>query len=97
MALPATNRLAFGVYAVRAIFDGAAHDGVASFGVRPTVHGVEPLLETHVFDFDGELYDKEIRIAFVARIRGELKFDTLDALKAEMARDMTRARECLAR
>ncbi len=96
IALPAANRLAYGVYVVRATFDGGTHGGVASFGVRPTVNGAEPLLETFVFDFEGDLYGKEIRIAFVARIRGELKFDSLDALKAEMTRDMTRAREVLA-
>ena len=95
VALPATNRLAYGVYAVRAIFDGRAHDGVASFGVLPTLNGVEPLLETFVFDFAGDLYDREISVQFVARIRDEVKFASLDELKAAMASDMAQARVAL--
>ena len=55
------------------IFDGASHYGVASFGVRPTVNGVAPLLETYLFDFAGDLYGKEIEVEFVARIRERAK------------------------
>jgi len=95
LALPPTNRLAYGVYAVRAVLDGVSHDAVASFGVRPTVNGVEPLLETYLFDFSGDLYGRELTIEFIAHIREELKFDSLDALKAEMARDGARARALL--
>ena len=76
--------------------EGARYGGVASFGTRPTVDDGPPLLETFLFDFDGDLYGRIIEVAFVARIRGELKFDSLDALAAEMARDMARAREILA-
>ena len=96
IALPATNRLAYGVYAVRALLGGAQHYGVASFGVRPTVNGVGPLLETYVFDYAGNLYGKEITIQFVARIRGEEKFASLDALQEAMHRDMEKARAALA-
>ena len=96
IALPATNRLAYGVYAVRVLFGGVQHYGVASFGVRPTVNGVEPLLETYVFDFFGNLYGKEITIQFVSRIRGEEKFASLDALQEAMQRDMEKARAALA-
>ena len=96
VALPATNRLAYGVYAVRAVFDGKPHDAVASFGVRPTVNGVEPLLETFIFDFSGDLYGKEIAVQFFAHLRGEEKFNSLDALKAAMQNDMARARSALA-
>jgi riboflavin kinase / FMN adenylyltransferase len=95
IALEPTNRLAHGVYAVRATVEGMVHDGVASFGVRPTVDNGPPLLETYLFDFDGDIYGREMRVEFIARIRPELKFDSLEALKAEMARDMTRAREIL--
>lgn len=97
LALEPTNRLAHGVYAVRASVEGRTHDGVASFGVRPTVDNGAPLLETYLFDFDADIYGREMRVEFVARIRDELKFDSLDALKTEMARDMARARAILAR
>ena len=96
LALEPTNRLAYGVYAVRARVCGRAHDGVASFGVRPTVAGDAPLLEVHLFDFSGDLYGREIEVAFVARLREERKFASLEALKAEMDRDMAEARARLA-
>ena len=96
IALEATNRLAFGVYAVRARAAGRAYDGVASFGVRPTVDPGAPLLEVHLFDFAGDLYGQEIEVEFVARIREERKFGSLEELKAAMARDIARARAALA-
>jgi riboflavin kinase/FMN adenylyltransferase len=95
LALAPTNRLAFGVYAVRAVLDGVSRGGVASFGVRPTVDGVEPLLETFIFDFSGDIYGRELTVEIVARIRDELKFSSLEELKAAMARDAERARELL--
>jgi riboflavin kinase/FMN adenylyltransferase len=94
--LEPTNRLAFGVYAVRAWIGGRSHDGVASYGVRPTADNGAPLLETHLFDFSGDLYGREMEVDLVARLRDELKFPSLDALKAEMARDIARARAVLA-
>jgi riboflavin kinase/FMN adenylyltransferase len=96
IALEPTNRLAHGIYAVRAKVEGKWHDGVASFGVRPTVDNGAPLLETYLFDFDADIYGRELTVEFVARIREERKFDSLEALKAEMARDIARAREILA-
>jgi riboflavin kinase/FMN adenylyltransferase len=97
IALEPTNRLAHGIYAVRACLEGRWLDGVASFGTRPTVDDGAPLLETYLFDFDADIYGRELTVAFIERIRPELKFDSLEALKAEMARDMARAREILAR
>lgn len=70
---------------------------VASFGTRPTVDGREPLLEAHLFDFDGDLYGRRIRVEFVARLRDEEKFDGLPALVAQMHVDAARAREILGR
>src|SRR5208283_1471355 len=87
IALEPTNRLAHGVYAVQVFVDGARFDGVASFGTRPTVDNGPPLLETFLFGFDGDLYGRTIEVAFVRRIRAERKFDSLDALVAEMNRD----------
>jgi riboflavin kinase/FMN adenylyltransferase len=96
IAVEPTNRLAFGVYAVRARVAGRAYDGVASFGVRPTVDPGAPLLETHLFDFNGDLYGREMEVEFVARIREERKFGSLEELKAQMTRDIAKARAILA-
>ena len=96
IALEPTNRLAHGVYAVRARVDRLWRPGVASFGVRPTVDNGPPLLEVHLLDFDEDLYGREIEVEFIDRIRDERKFDSLPALAKEMRRDMDRARSILA-
>jgi riboflavin kinase/FMN adenylyltransferase len=87
-----------GIYAVRFRRpDGSLYDGVASFGRRPTVDSDgEPLLETFVFDFSGDLYGKTVDVAFVAFLRGEAKFDALEALIVQMDADSARARGILA-
>jgi riboflavin kinase/FMN adenylyltransferase len=95
IALAPTNRLAFGVYAVWTTVEGKRRPGVASFGVRPSVDSGAPLLEAHVLDFEGDLYGRNMRVEFAHWIRGEAKFDTLEALKAEMLRDIARARMLL--
>ena len=90
-------RLRHGIYAVRIAIDGVTHGGVASFGRRPTVTDAgAPLLETSVFDFEGDLYGKTVEVTFVGWIRGEEKFEGLDALVAEMNRDKEKARAMLA-
>ena len=68
---------------------------VASLGTRPTVFGVEPLLEAHLFDFDGDLYGRRIEVEFVAKLRDELKFDDLPALVRQMDLDSAQARDAL--
>jgi riboflavin kinase/FMN adenylyltransferase len=73
----------------------AARAGVASLGTRPTIGGTEALLEAHVFDFDGDLYGREIEVEFVARLRDEERFATLEALTAQMQRDAADARRIL--
>ena len=70
---------------------------MASLGTRPTVGGTEPLLEAHVFDFEGDLYGREIEVEFVARLRDEVKFDSVEALVEQMHRDAASARAVLAR
>lgn len=86
-----------GVFAVRVQgIGGAALAGVASLGTRPTVNGTQALLETHVFDFEGDLYGREIAVEFVAKLRDEARFDSLEALTAQMYRDATDARRVLA-
>jgi riboflavin kinase/FMN adenylyltransferase len=87
-----------GIFAVRVHGAGLSHwPAVASLGTRPTVNGVEPLLEAHLFDFDGDLYGRILSVDFVARLRDELKFDGLDPLVQQMHRDAAQAREILAR
>jgi riboflavin kinase/FMN adenylyltransferase len=69
--------------------------GVASLGTRPTVNGGEPLLEVHLFDFERDLYGREIEVQFVAKLRDEERFDSLDALVEQMSRDAAAARAAL--
>ncbi|MEO9612165.1 MAG: bifunctional riboflavin kinase/FAD synthetase [Nitratireductor sp.] len=97
MALPPQTALRHGVYAVRLRrADGSLHDGVASFGRRPTVDdNGAPLLETFIFDFDGDLYGETCRVSLFGFLRGEEKFDDLEALCAQMRRDEAEARALL--
>jgi len=69
--------------------------GVASLGIRPTVNGKEPLLEAHLFDFDGDLYGKRIQVEFVEKLRDEEKFADLDAMVKQIDRDAAQARAIL--
>ena len=71
------------------------HPAIASFGVRPHFDNGAPLLEVHVFDFSGDLYGKTARVEFISYLRGEAKFDSLDALIAQMDADSARARVIL--
>lgn len=96
MALASDCRLRHGVYAVKLRIDGVVRDGVASFGRRPMFDNGAPLLETHVFDYAGDLYGKVIDVAFIAFLREEQTFDGLDGLIAQMDRDSARARILLA-
>ena len=85
-----------GIYATRVHGVGPVPmASVSSLGTRPTVLGVEPLLEAHLFDFDGDLYGKRISIEFIAKLREEKKFDGLPALMAQMDLDAEQARNLL--
>lgn len=97
MALPPETALKPGIYAVRLRREnGDLHDGVASFGHRPTVtENGEALLETFVFDFSGSLYGETCSVSFFARLRDELKFDGLEPLVAQMNHDCEEARAAL--
>ena len=87
-----------GIYAVRARIDrqGDWLDGVANFGRTPTTGIRDPLLETHIFDFDGDLYGKWLEVQLISFIRPELKFADLDALVEAMHADAAEARKRLA-
>lgn len=87
-----------GIFAVRVqgVPGRAVAYGVASLGTRPTVDGTERLLEVHVFDFDGDLYGQRLEVEFVRYLRAERRFETLEALVAQMHEDAQQAREALA-
>lgn len=83
-----------GIFAVRVHGIGPEPlGGVASLGTRPTVGGVEPLLETFVFDFSGDLYGRELEIEFVAHLRDELRFESVELMVVQMQVDAREARE----
>ena len=95
LRFPKTPALS-GIYAtwVHGVFD-QPWPSVSSFGTRPTVEGVEPLLEAHLFDFTGDLYGRHIEVEFVAKLRDEEKFNDLPALTEQMYRDAEQARRIL--
>lgn len=83
----------WGIFAVRVSGAGLVeHPAVVSLGTRPTINGTDPLLEVHLFDFDGDLYGKVLDVDFVERLRDEQKFESLDALVEQMHRDAAAAR-----
>src|ERR1700730_15908948 len=88
--------LKHGIYAVRVGLGAERYDGVASFGRRPTFDNGAPLLEVFLFDFNGDLYGTTLDVAFIAFIREELKFDSINALVRQMDDDSARARAALA-
>jgi riboflavin kinase/FMN adenylyltransferase len=90
--------LKHGIYAVRvALFGDAIHDGVASFGRRPTFDNGAALLEIHLFDFVGDLYGRRVACEFIAWIRGEERFESAEALVERMHLDAAEARDGLKR
>jgi riboflavin kinase/FMN adenylyltransferase len=93
-------RPAYGIYAVRARLDAPDApwiDGVANLGIRPMWRTVEPVLETHLFDFSGDLYGQVLRVQLIERQRGEAKFDSIEALIEQVDLDKLAAREALRR
>ncbi|MCW2272534.1 bifunctional riboflavin kinase/FAD synthetase [Rhodoblastus acidophilus] len=96
LALDQNCGLRHAIYAVGVELDGALLKGVASFGRRPTVEdNGPPLLEIHIFDFDGDLYGREIEVYFIAFLRPEEHFPSLDALMEQIRRDEAEARRIL--
>ncbi len=83
----------FGVYATANLIDGAWRRSITNVGVRPTFDGdQEPSIESYIFDFDGDLYGDVLRVRFLHRIRDERKFDGIEELKAQIAKDSETAR-----
>lgn len=85
-----------GVYAVHVhgVEDGAV-PGMANVGTRPTVNGTIRLLEVHLFDLEADLYGRELCVDFLHKLRDEQRFESVEALKAQLGRDEARARELL--
>lgn len=82
-----------GVFAVEVSgIDGQLLPGVANLGIRPTLGGIKPILEVHLFDFDRDIYGAHLSVRFVHKLRNEQRFPNLDALKAQIAADAATAR-----
>ena len=82
-----------GVYATMARIDGVVRPSITNIGMRPTFGDVSaPVIETHIFDFDRDLYDRELRLLFVQRLRDERAFPDVDALRAQIDADCRSAR-----
>ena len=85
-----------GVYATIAHFEGQTKPAATFIGRRPTFSGAERIVEVHVLDFTGDLYRRTLKIDIIERLRGEQKFDSAEALKAQMEKDIVTIREKLA-
>ncbi len=94
--MPKGTALSHGIFAVRVDIDGEWHDGAAYLGTRPTFDDGKPVLEVFLFDFDGDLYGREIAVEFIAFLRPDRKFDSMEALVAQMDIDVAKARAVLA-
>jgi len=96
LAIGSYLRPRYGIYAVTArLPDGRVLNGAANIGIRPTFDPPKELLEPHFFDFSGDLYGQDIEVAFHHFLRGEWKFDSLDAMMAQIAVDCDEARRLL--
>jgi len=100
LALGTYLRPRYGIYAVTGLIEtgplrGTLLHGAANLGIRPSFDPPKELLEPHFFDFSGDLYGAEIEVAFHHFLRPEAKFDSLDALTAQMEADCLTARELL--
>jgi riboflavin kinase/FMN adenylyltransferase len=85
-----------GVYGCLAHVDGVAHPAVVNVGVRPTFAETTLAIEAHLLDFSGDLYGKRMRLDFLLHLREELRFPSVDDLRAQIAKDIAAARQGLA-
>jgi riboflavin kinase/FMN adenylyltransferase len=98
VAVPAETAMpADGIYAGYLLVDGATLPAAIYYGRRPTFYDDQEssLLEVHCLDWDGDLYGKDVIVRFDYRVRGEAKFESVDALAVQLARDCDRARDLL--
>ena len=86
-----------GVYAVEVILEGEVHHGVANLGVHPTfTERPAPVLEVHLLDYEGDLYEASLEVCFLSWLRPEQRFDGKDQLRDQIAQDIQKAREVFA-
>jgi riboflavin kinase/FMN adenylyltransferase len=90
--LPKNKLPLSGVYIVKATLEGREYGGVANMGTRPTVGGDHPVLEVHLLDFSKNIYSKRLTVEFCKKVRVEQKFDSLDALKEQIFKDISTAK-----
>ena len=85
-----------GVYAVKAKVDGTMYDGMCNIGYRPTVSSEgERRIELHIFNFNEQIYQKNVELYFIDRIRDEKQFDSVENLKAQLQNDEVRCKDIL--
>lgn len=84
----------FGVYAAETLVNGTRHRGIANLGIRPTINEAQKIvrLETHLFDYEGDLYGRHLTVSLTRFIRPEKRFSSVEALRAQMAQDILAAR-----
>jgi riboflavin kinase/FMN adenylyltransferase len=76
-----------GIFSAKVIIRGTSYKGMAYIGSRPTINGITRNIEVNIFDFDTEIYGEEISMQFFNYVRGDVKFDGLEALKVQLAKD----------
>ena len=92
LALPS-----FGVYVTRAYLGESRYDSITNIGKRPTFDEDRPTIETHILDFDADCYEQQLRIELLTRVRDEMRFDGVEALKAQIGSDVQTARDYFAK
>lgn len=97
IALPKGTALGHGIFAVRAEVDGRTLDGAAYLGTRPTFDDGMPVLEVFLFDFEADIYGREMAVSFIDKVRDDRRFASAEELIAQMNADCEKAREILAR
>ena len=90
-----TITIPYGVYAVETIIDGNTYFGIVNFGIRPTFNKDKPIVEAYLFDFDNDIYDKDIEILFHKQIRQEKKFNDIKELLNQINIDIAEAKKIL--
>jgi riboflavin kinase/FMN adenylyltransferase len=95
IALASGTELAHGIYAARVYAAGKAYAGAAYLGTRPTFDDGPPMLEVFLFGFEGDLYGQEIAVEFIAYLRPDTRFPSIEALKEQIARDCAQAQAIL--
>lgn len=93
--LTSNLQIKYGVYVVKIIIKNETHYGVANYGIKPTIGDNIKAIEVHIFDFNKLIYNQEIEIIFIKQIRDEIKFDSIELLKQQIAKDSSFALEYL--